>query len=180
VEDVAREDHEPALVGELPEEGDGLGARHGIETVERLVEDEDPRIVGQRLREADALAHPLAVGGHLAPRGIGQIGPLDRGGGPLLRLGARQAVQPQQGRHEAEAGHARGERVVLGAVPDRSEEPLGSSVPIPRTVTRPFVGRRRPVIRFMRVVLPEPFGPTRLVMPGPMDRLTRLTPSTSP
>ena len=35
-------------------------------------------------------------------------------------------------------------------------------------------------MRFMRVVLPDPFGPTRLVMPGGIDRWTRLTPSTSP
>ncbi len=32
----------------------------------------------------------------------------------------------------------------------------------------------------MSVVLPEPLGPTRLVIPGGSDKVTRLTPSTSP
>ena len=31
---------------------------------------------------------------------------------------------------------------------------------------RPRDGRMSPVIRFISVVLPDPFGPTRLVMPG--------------
>ena len=44
----------------------------------------------------------------------------------------------------------------------------------------PWSGWMSPVIRFISVVLPEPFGPTRLVIPGGMFRVTRLTPSTSP
>src|ERR1039457_4587871 len=51
---------------------------------------------------------------------------------------------------------------------------------MPSTSIVPREGRMRPAIRFMSVVLPEPFGPTRLVMPGGMERFTRLTPSTSP
>ena len=51
---------------------------------------------------------------------------------------------------------------------------------IPRTLMSPRVGWIRPVIKFISVVLPEPFGPTRLVMPGAMVRLTRLTPRISP
>jgi hypothetical protein len=35
----------------------------------------------------------------------------------------------------------------------------------------------RPVIRFISVVLPLPLGPTRLVTPGGMVRLTLLTPT---
>ena len=56
----------------------------------------------------------------------------------------------------------------------------GSSGLMPRTLTCPRLGRIRPVIRFRSVVLPEPFGPTRLVTPGGSERVTRLTPSTSP
>jgi hypothetical protein len=51
---------------------------------------------------------------------------------------------------------------------------------MPSTDSRPRVGRRSPVTRFMSVVFPEPFGPTRLVIPGPIDRVIRLTPNTSP
>ena len=56
----------------------------------------------------------------------------------------------------------------------------GSRVESPRMLIRPLSGWIRPVIRFMSVVLPDPFGPTRLVMPGGMLNVTRLTPSTSP
>jgi hypothetical protein len=52
--------------------------------------------------------------------------------------------------------------------------------PDPSTEMEPRLGRISPVIRFISVVFPEPFGPTRLVMPGPMERFTRFTPSTSP
>ena len=33
---------------------------------------------------------------------------------------------------------------------------------------RPRVGCNKPVIKFMNVDLPDPFGPTRLVIPGAM------------
>ncbi len=56
----------------------------------------------------------------------------------------------------------------------------GSEGGMPRTRISPRVGRISPVIRFISVVLPEPLGPTRLVMPGGMERVTRLTPRTSP
>src|ERR1017187_7497295 len=42
---------------------------------------------------------------------------------------------------------------------------------MPSTSIVPREGRMRPAIRFMSVVLPEPFGPTRLVMPGGMERV---------
>ena len=56
----------------------------------------------------------------------------------------------------------------------------GSRGEIPRTRMRPWSGKISPVIMFISVVLPEPFGPTRLVMPGGMFNVTRFTPSTSP
>ena len=51
---------------------------------------------------------------------------------------------------------------------------------IPRMKMLPWSGKSSPVIRFISVVLPEPFGPTRLVIPGGMFSVTRFTPSTSP
>ena len=44
----------------------------------------------------------------------------------------------------------------------------------------PCEGLIRPVSKFISVVLPEPLGPTRLVIPGPREKLTLFTPSTSP
>ena len=56
----------------------------------------------------------------------------------------------------------------------------GSRGEIPRIRMVPWSGKIRPVIKFISVVLPAPFGPTRLVMPGGMFNVTRFTPSTSP
>src|SRR6266853_5743387 len=44
----------------------------------------------------------------------------------------------------------------------------------------PCEGLIRPVNKFISVVLPEPLGPTRLVMPGFREKLTLFTPRTSP
>jgi hypothetical protein len=71
VEDVAGDDDVPPLGAEFLKQGQRLCARHGIEPVQRLVEDEDLGIVADRLRELDALPHALAVGGHFAMRGFG-------------------------------------------------------------------------------------------------------------
>ncbi|MEJ7708540.1 MAG: hypothetical protein WKF84_01455 [Pyrinomonadaceae bacterium] len=51
---------------------------------------------------------------------------------------------------------------------------------MPSTLRLPRVGLRSPVIKFISVVLPDPFGPTRLVMPGVIDKLILLTPRISP
>jgi hypothetical protein len=48
---------------------------------------------------------------------------------------------------------------------------------MPSTPISPWLGRISPVIRFIIVVLPLPLGPTRLVTPGGIVRLTLLTPS---
>ena len=81
---------------------------------------------------------------------------------------------------KAEPGRTVREAVVLGAVADQAEELLGSIGRTPRMEIAPRVGRSRPVIRCIRVLLPEPLGPTRPVRPGSISTVTRLTPRTSP
>ena len=78
------------------------------------------------------------------------------------------AVQPQaRSRSNSIAGQPARERIELRAVADVAEELLGvAAASAPARETVPRVGCTRPVIRFISVVLPEPFGPTRLVMPG--------------
>ena len=74
----------------------------------------------------------------------------------------------------------RGKASYCVAVADEAEQLLGAVGRQPEHRTLPRVGRSSPVIRFISVVLPEPFGPTRPVIPGSIARSTRLTPSTSP
>ena len=45
---------------------------------------------------------------------------------------------------------------------------------MPRILISPRVGRNRPASRFISVLLPDPFGPTRLVIPGSIVRSTRV------
>jgi hypothetical protein len=50
----------------------------------------------------------------------------------------------------------------------------------PRTWISPLLGLSCPVMSFMNVDLPAPFGPSRPVMPGPTDTVTSLRPMTCP
>ncbi len=67
----------------LAEQRDGFGAGHGVEAVERLVEHQHLRVVGDGLRQLDALAHAFAVGGHGAAGGRHHVRPLQRRRGAL-------------------------------------------------------------------------------------------------
>ena len=164
------------------EQGDGFGARHGVEAVERLVEHEHLRIVRDGLGQLDALPHALAVGGHGAVGGLGHADAFERGARcARSHFGVAHAVHQQEGVDELVAGEPLGKGVELGAVAEHAAELFGM---VGRDAEHADLalawGGCRPVIRFMSVVLPEPFGPTRLVMPGGMVRLTLLMPSTSP
>ena len=68
VQDVAR--HDDALAGAAPvlDHADGLAARDRIHARQRLVENQQLRIVRERLRHLDALPHALAVGADLLVR----------------------------------------------------------------------------------------------------------------
>ena len=55
-----------------------------VHPVERLVEEQDRRVVDQRAGELGALAHPLRVG---ADRAVGRLGQVDRGDRPGRRGG---------------------------------------------------------------------------------------------
>ena len=69
------------------------------------------------------------------------------------------------------------ERIELRAIADqRGRICSGSPGVIPRTRMSPQVGWISPVIRFIRVVLPEPLGPTRLVIPGGISQIDAIYP----
>ena len=69
-------------------ERDGFRARHGVQTVQRFVQDQHRGPVGDRLCQSHALTHAFAVARHLAPGGVfvNQAGSLSP---PLLDLLAR-------------------------------------------------------------------------------------------
>ena len=66
-EDVRAEEHRPALVAQPQDQVPDLPAPEGIEPGHRLVEKDDLGIVDERLRDPDALHHPLRELAQLQP-----------------------------------------------------------------------------------------------------------------
>ena len=107
VQDVARDDD--ALAGAAPvlDHADRLAARDRIHAGQRLVEDQQLRIVHERLRQLDALAHALAVGADLLVGGVDQVDRLERARAAVARPPARRrrsaapAPSPTRGRSSA-------------------------------------------------------------------------------
>ena len=95
-ENMARNDEVQALPAQFPEQGQRFGPRHGIEAVQRFVKDEHRRPMGDRLREAYALAHSLAVARHAPIRGVLHAHALDRSGGQFVGVVVREAGQAQR------------------------------------------------------------------------------------
>ena len=92
--------------------GDRIHAR------QRFVEDEQLRIVHDRLRQLDALPHALAVGADSLVRRVDQVHLFERGLGGSSRRRVVEAVQPHERGDPLESGHALVEGVLLGAEPD--------------------------------------------------------------
>jgi hypothetical protein len=73
MKNVARDYEVHPLIRELLEETNRLGPRHRIQTVQRLVENHNLGIVGDRLRQTYPLPHAFAVGSDLTIRCVEQV-----------------------------------------------------------------------------------------------------------
>ena len=122
VQDVARHDDALAGAGPLADQADRLAARDRVHPPQRLVEDQQLRVVDDRLRELHALAHPFAVGADLLVRGVEEIDDSERAPRGLGRLGVAEAVEPDERADPLQPGHAVVERVLLGAESDLEKE----------------------------------------------------------
>ena len=160
-QDVRAEEHRPPLVAKLQDQIAHLAPADGIEPGHRLVEDDELRIVDERLREADALHHAFRV---LAdrPAAIGAKTRRDRGpprhGAAVRRRGSRTgprstSAAPRRTGGRRTSDSPAGSRAAGG----RSRSPAGR----PRSSARPDVGRSRSISSLSVVLLPAPFGPSR-------------------
>src|ERR1700676_680 len=111
-----------SLFGNGFEEGDRFRAGHGVEAVERLVENQHGRMMRNRLSQANALAHPFAVTGHFAAGGLRHAGALEFFVRDFRSLIVAKAVKTQGPIDEVVAVRARREGVELRAVSDLAEE----------------------------------------------------------
>ena len=156
LEDVRGEEDRPAGRGHRLEQAHHVQPLARVHAVERLVEQQDRRVVDQGAGELGALAHALGVRGD---RAVGDLGQLDRRDG-LPRRGVRvgQVVEPRVEPDELEAGQEGVDRLALRDQSDLGVH-LGAAQAVrPCTRTSPADGFSRPAIRCRRVDLPAPLG----------------------
>src|SRR5215472_10431812 len=115
----------------------------GVQADRRLVEQQQPGIPHEGLRQLDPLLHPGGVGTDLAVALLIQAHVAQRLGGPLLGRGRWQPGHPAQVGDELGAGDVRGEAVVLGHVAGERADPLAARHHVVAEHDRPAAGRRK-------------------------------------
>ena len=136
-----------------------------VEAVERLVEEQDRRVVDQRAGQLGPLAHALGVGADRPVGGVGQVDRRDRPARGRVRIG--DALEPGVEPREAEPGQVRVDGLALRHEPDVAVH-LGPP-PSGRALDEHATGGRREQAghQVSSVDLPAPLGPSRPVTPGP-------------
>ena len=160
--DVVRheEDRDPEVLAHLEDEIFEVATRLGVHGRERLVHEQDRRLVREGARDRDALLHSA---GQL-PRIVVDEARQADGGERLLDeprpLGLRELLVAQ--RQEDVVAHAssRASSERLYSWKTTAISSGGEVTGRPSTTTPPLVGRMRPAMHFSRVVLPQPDGPT--------------------
>ena len=94
VQHVRGDEHRAALGAEPPDQLDDVPALHGVEAVERLVEQQQLGRVHERLGQLDALAHALREAADLAFGGVLEAHARERLGGGAAADRARRAGRP--------------------------------------------------------------------------------------
>ena len=122
VEHVAGDEHAAALVAELADELDQVGAGDRVGAAQRLVEEDERRVVGDRLGDLRPLPHAAA---HL-PHALAGVGlhadAAERPRRPLARLDGAKALEAGEGGDEVEAAHVLVEAILLGAEAEVAED----------------------------------------------------------
>ena len=130
-EQVRRDDdRDSELCSRSPDQQQHLVPAGRIEAVGRLIEQEQPGIVDERLSELDALLHAGRVATDRPIALLVQPDVPEDLGGPLPRRRPRQPGHRREMRHEIRCGHVRRQAVVLRHVADELTNPD----PLPRDV----------------------------------------------
>ncbi len=128
-----------ALLPQTAEQLDRSKPLAGIEPFERLVEDEEIRVVDDRLGQLDPLAHPLRVGDEGAAVAGIQLDGLDGPEGRLARVG--EAVQGGGQADELDDRLAFEEPLLLGGDADAAgQRRVGSAGPLRKCGPYPATG----------------------------------------
>ena len=142
VEHVAGDDHRPALLAETAEQLDGSQPLAGIEPFEGLVEDQEIRVVDDRLGQLDPLPHALRVGGQGTRVAGVELDGLDGPQGGLARVG--EAVQGGGQAHELHDGLAFEEPLLLRGDADATGQGRVAPGVLAEDADRPLRGVGQP------------------------------------
>src|SRR5215470_14444520 len=164
-QDVRAEQDRPALFAEPVQQVHHVQPLPRIHAVKRLVQQQDRRIVDQRRRHLDPLAHALGVGGDPPVLRVGHLHDPDRAPGGRLRVG--ELVQLGGGADERLAGEEGVHRIPLGYQP---HDPVDAGVMPARGPGHgqfPAGGREEPRGQVQQGRLPGPIRPEQAGDPGP-------------
>ncbi len=115
-----------AVLGQFREEPVEADPLLGIEAGGGLVDNDQLRIAGERLRDPEPLLHTAGVPFHLALCGVGQVDPLQQLGRELLQpLGSLHTLEHQQVAQHRLAAQVRVEAEVLGQVAELAANAAG-------------------------------------------------------
>ena len=162
VEEVARQqDRHPAFLGRDSQQVEDLRDAEGVDRRRRLVEDEDVRILDQRVGDAEPLEHAPRVRARSGRR-RGRSGRPARAPRRSSSSGlvARDPVEPRRVAQVLAAGHVAVEPDGVGQIADPTldlERPTRRIEP--DDACRPSVGSVSPRSMRIVVVLPAPFWP---------------------
>src|SRR6266436_3648509 len=90
-----------------------VGPHHWIETVERLIQNQNRRLVCDRLRQSNPLTHAFAVCSDFTISCREQIDTLQSDFGKIISLAAGKSGHLQKSADELAAGHSSGKRTQL-------------------------------------------------------------------
>src|SRR6185369_14253447 len=141
MQDVRRDDQMKPFRGELAEQRDRFRAHHRIETVERLIENQYGRLVGDRLCQPDTLPHSFAVTCNLPIGSFQEIYAFERNVAQLVCTFAIVTMNHQERVDEFSAGHTSRKRIELRTVADSSEQLVR---PVRRNSEKRNFASRRP------------------------------------
>jgi hypothetical protein len=154
VQDVARHEDGPSLAAQLLHEVHDPPPVHGVHPAERLVEQEHLRIVGQRLRHLDALAHAFAVPADLAVARLGSATCSSAWSARRRHSASSNPVRRSRASRNWSPVRPLPERVRLRADPDAMEELGRAQAGRPSTRTSPWLGASWPAASLRNVDLP--------------------------
>src|SRR5579871_3657276 len=119
---MAGDHHMHSLLAQRFKQRNRLSARHWVKPIQRFIKHQNRGMMGNRLRQTDALPHAFAVTSHSAMRGVHQIYALNRFASQLSCLWLAEPAQQQRLVDKFKSRYAFGKGIKLRAVTNIAKE----------------------------------------------------------